>query len=233
MKNKTIGVLGGMGPATSANFYCAMIKYAQQKYGAVNDTDFPQIIINSLPLQGFDETGVLDKKLVLNQLKKGIRTLENAGSDFIAIPCNTVHCFIDELRNDSNIPILSIIEETIKVIQEKKIEPIGILGSETTLKLKLYENGLKENNISFCTLREEHYPIITALILGIMGGSSVDNKDVLNIIAEMSKSTKGIILGCTELHSAIKQSDTTVTVFDSLNILAEAAVNEALRKTCQ
>jgi len=231
MKNKTIGVLGGMGPVTSANFYCTMIRYAQRKHKAVKDTDFPQIIINSLPLYGFAETGVLDKELVLNQLKEGILTLENAGCDFIAIPCNTVHCFIDELRDNSKIPILSIIEETTKVIQERKIEPIGILASETSLKLKLYENALEAKQISFRTPAKEHYPTITALILNVMGGNTEDNTKILNIIAEMSKSIKGIILGCTELHSAVKQSDTTVAVFDSLTILAEASVDKALKKS--
>jgi len=234
MKYKTIGVLGGMGPVTSANFYSEMIGYAQRKYKAENDNDFPQIIINSLPLQGFDETGVLDRQLVLNQLKKGNRMLENSGSDFIVMPCNTVHCFIDELREDANIPILSIIEETIKTVQEKEIEPVGILGSETTFQLKLYEKELKKKSISYITPGEEHFPAITGLILDVMGGSRSGNRDkVLDIIRGMSQSSEGLILGCTELHSAIKQSDTTMTVFDSLLILAEVAVDKSMSRGIQ
>jgi len=55
-------------PGASSNFYAKLIKYAQKEYNAVQDTDYPPILIYSLPLLGFDETGIVDGGLVKNQL---------------------------------------------------------------------------------------------------------------------------------------------------------------------
>src|SRR3989338_4022705 len=75
MAFKKIGILGGMGPEASADFYCKIIQYCQEKYDAVQDTDYPSIVIYSLPLYGFNESGITDKNLVLKQLIHGIEIL--------------------------------------------------------------------------------------------------------------------------------------------------------------
>jgi len=82
-KNKVIGVLGGMGPVASSNLYAKIIKYTQQEYGAVQDFDYPPIIIYSLPLVGFDETGIVNEELVKEQLIAGVKKLESAGCELI------------------------------------------------------------------------------------------------------------------------------------------------------
>ena len=46
--------------------------------------------------------------------------MANAKCDFIVMPCNTIHFFIDELSSKSPIPIISIVEETIKKIKEER-----------------------------------------------------------------------------------------------------------------
>ncbi|MEI6597728.1 MAG: hypothetical protein WCL22_01665 [bacterium] len=87
---KTIGILGGMGPAASANFYQRIVEIAQHDFGAVQDTDFPPMFLYNLPLSGFDETGFVDAEEVKKQLISGVKKLEAIGSDFIvihAIPC--------------------------------------------------------------------------------------------------------------------------------------------------
>ena len=144
---KTIGVLGGMGPEASATFYNMIINICHKKYNAQQDTDYPPMIIYSLPLEGFDETGIVDQEKVLRQLIKGIKVLESSGSDFIVIACNTVHCFIDELRKNVKIPILSIIEETSNKLKLDKINSVGLLASETTFQLDIYGENLNKNHI--------------------------------------------------------------------------------------
>ncbi len=228
---KKIGILGGMGPEASANFYYKIIHYCQEKYQAVQDTDFPPLIIYSLPLLGFDESGIINKNLVLQQLLDGIDTLRNAECDFIVIPCNTVHLFINELRLKCQIPIMSIIEETIKRIKKDTLDVVGLVGSDTTLKLQLYQDLLNKNNMSCITPTDDEIPKITKLILEIMGGN-VKNKTknkVLSIIQKMEQqSSNAIILGCTEIPLIISQKDVNVKVYDTLQILAESAVDFAI-----
>jgi aspartate/glutamate racemase len=59
MKTKTIGLLGGMGPEATLQTFHSILKFCQSKYLAVQDEEYPQIIINSLPVTGFDETGIV------------------------------------------------------------------------------------------------------------------------------------------------------------------------------
>ena len=72
---KTIGVLGGMGPEASADLFQRMLSICQQEFGAVQDTDYPSMLIASFPLTGFDETGIRDAGAVLGQLTANIQLL--------------------------------------------------------------------------------------------------------------------------------------------------------------
>ena len=231
-KFKRIGILGGMGPETSANFFSKILKYCQEKYKAIQDIDYPPIVLYSLPLYGFDESGIVDEELVLNQLISGIKILEMSNCDFVVIPCNTVHCFIDKLREVSSINIISIIEETVKLVKKDNKNIVGLLASETTLDLKLYQTILSRNNVLCLLPNKKEREIITNLILQIMSGK-VD-KDTklknLSIIEKMKKqSAESIILGCTELPLAIAQEDSDLKIYDTLQILVESAVEYSIK----
>lgn len=218
-----IGVLGGMGPAATARFYQHLIEIAQQKYNAVQDNEFPEIIISSCGLDGFDETGITHPERVLQQLLAGIDFLTKAGASFIVIPCNTVHCFIEQIRAHSNAPVLSIVEETVAKVKNDGFTHVGLLCSETTYNTQLYDQALTQHFIE--VILPSNKNTVTQLIVEIMGGtvSEKTKEKVLQLIEAMP--VEGIILGCTELPLAITQSDSKVKVYDSLSILAEAAVD--------
>lgn len=226
-KFKTIGVLGGMGPAASAHFYQLLLKQAQIKYHAVQDDEYPQIIINSLALSGSTEQGMEEDDLILNQLIDGTGVLENAGADFVVIPCNSVHNQIQKLRSKINIPIISIIEKVSEEVIKNKSKKILVLSSETTNKYGLYDH-LSKNGIRILKPEKSLSKKVTKLILSVMGNKDVDQnkKSIVEAINKMQKfnNIDSVILGCTELPLAITQNDSKIKVYDSLEILAYAAV---------
>lgn len=140
---KIIGILGGAGPLATAKFFSDVIYICQTKYKAEQDTDFPKIYLYNMPMDGFDETGFSDPLLVKKQLIEGVKTLEKWGANFIVLPCNTIHYFIEEMRNSIEIPIISIIESTIKTVEASGFNKIGILSSSSTRILKLYSDPFK------------------------------------------------------------------------------------------
>jgi len=224
---KTMGVLGGMGPEASAEFYNLIIRLSQKKYKAIQDTDYPPTYISSLPLKDFDESGIVNKDSVLEQLITRIMTLNKIGSDFIVIPCNTVHCFIEELRSHSKVPVLSIIEETAKRILSDNLRTVGLLASETTYTMRIYDNLLQQKGIKVILPEDTDKRYITQLILEVMSGkvTTETKRNILSIINVMQdKSAMGIILGCTEIPIAITSQDTKVPLYDTLEILAESAL---------
>lgn len=231
-KHKTIGILGGMGPEASANLYSKMIKYSQNKYGAVQDFDYPPIIIYSLPLIGFDETGIVDKEGVKKQLIEGVKRLESAGCELIIIGCNTVHIFYKEMQSSVKIPILNIIEETKKEVLKFGYKKVGLFASETTTNTNLYQSKFKEEGIEVIQPNKVQQKTLNKVIEHVMGGNQkVDDIIVLKDIARdyLKQGAEAVVMGCTEIPLAINQSHTDIKLFDTIEIIVKSAVDFSLR----
>src|SRR3989338_2596440 len=126
---KIIGILGGTGPVATENLYRRIIEICQKKYNAVQDSDYPPILLVSFPLSGTNETGISDESLAFLDFKYSIDKLIKGGSEFIIIPCNTVHHLLERLRKDINVPILSMTEAITKEVLKAKAKNVGILSS--------------------------------------------------------------------------------------------------------
>lgn len=232
-QNKTIGVLGGMGPEASANLYTKIIKYAQQQYGAVQDFDYPPIIVYSLPLFGFDETGIVDAKLVKKQLIDGVKKLEVAGCDLIIIACNTVHAYYEEMQSAVRVPIFNIIEETKKMVAKFGYKKVGLFASESTNKLKLYQNRFADARIEVISPNSEQQKILNRVIEHVMGGNQ-KTEDIIFLkdIGRdyLKQGAEAIVIGCTEIPLAINQTHTDIKLFDTIEIIVQCAVDYSLGK---
>ena len=232
-KNKTIGVLGGMGPSASSNLYSKIIKYTQHEYGAVQDFDYPPIIIYSLPLFGFDETGIVDEKLVKKQLIEGVKKLESAGCDLIIIACNTVHSYFEEMQSAVKVPIFNIIEETEKRVVKFGYKKVGLFASESTNKLKLYQKRFANSNIEVISPDNEQQKILNRVIEHVMGGNQ-KSEDIIFLkdIARdyVRQGAEAIVMGCTEIPLAINQTHTDIKLFDTIEIIVQCAVDYSLKK---
>lgn len=227
---KTIGILGGMGPVATAEFYKRIILYCQKKYKAVQDKDYPPIVMYSLPLQESNETGFANEELIFKEFIQETIKLETHGADFIVIPCNTLHQFTKELRKNTGIPVISIIEETTKEVSSEKMKKVGLLASESTHEHKIFEAALNPFKINVISPKKSEQKLVTKVILNVMGGnhSQQDKKVLLKLIENMKvKGAEAIILGCTELPVCINQNDTKIKIFDTLEILAERAVEKS------
>ena len=226
-KKKTIGILGGMGPEASAEVYMKIINFCQKKYGAREDKDYPRIVINSIPAPPMIDNLEVEKDL-LKALIDGVKNLEISGADFIIISCNTAHYFLDKLKKQISIPILSIIEETVKRVRKKKLKQIGLLA--TTTAVKLYEKELNRFGINIVTPDEKYQNDIVEIIKRIVAGEKLrkDKIKLKKIIYCLKRNgAKGIILGCTDLPIIVKKNNFDIEIFDTTKILAEAAVDRA------
>ena len=203
---RTVGILGGMGPAASVNFQQLLVTELNNS-GARTDGVFPRIISLSLPLKDWDHLGAQNKTTVATQVRQGVNWLDSHGADIIAIPCNTVHEFVD------NSKVINIIDEVLKA--SSYAQTLGILCSRQTRDSKLYERQDRKyvyskeqsdvDNIISRVLagqRPNIYPFITSLLAS---GADV------------------VVLGCTELSLCAKE-DTFGIVLDSSRVLAEAVV---------
>ena len=219
-----------MGPEASAYFYNLLIKLAHKKYGAVQDTDFPPILIYNLPLFGFDETGITDEALVEKQLVDGVKKLESAGSDFIIIACNTVHLFQDSMQAALRIPILGIIDETAQEASRKGFKKVGLLTSESTNKMGLYEKRLQALGIESLRADDEQQEKLNHIILNVMAGEqNADDAKTIEAVAEdfARRGAEAVILGCTELPLAVGSGGFPIPLLNSNEIITDRALARA------
>ncbi len=222
-----------MGPAASANMYEQILAYAQYQYGATQDEEYPPIILYSLPLTGFDETGIVDDKSVKRQLIKGVQALESANCDCIIIACNTVHAYLDDMQSTINIPIFSIIDEARKDVERHGYKKVGLFASESTVQLKLYEDNFKKSDMTVLSPTKTQQEILNRVIKHVMGGTQ-SNEDVaqLKTIAHdyLQQGAEAIVMGCTEIPLAINQTQIDIKLFDTIGIVAKYATDFSLAK---
>lgn len=212
MKQK-IGILGGIGPESSAKFYELLIKKVQMKKIKSN-LDYPHIILESIPAPE-----LVLKNPDLTMYKEGIKNLEKAGADFIVIICNTAYVFLEKFESLIKIPIIDLNKETEKVLQKNKLKSIIIFGSKRTIDNLFHFKDIKIDKIS-----EEDSKIIDKIILEYNTGS---NKNVLeNRLVEIIKkySNKNILIACTELSTMLKNKN--LKYFDTFDILLDATIKK-------
>ena len=228
---KTVGVIGGLGPETTSEFYLDLIFSCQKK----DRSHRTSIIITSVPLPYEIEDDAIVKNTgfekILPFLVAEAKRLERAGADFIVMPCNSLHVFIKEIRSAVNIPVLSIVEETVKFLKKNNLNKVGIVSTLATIENKLYENTFKENGIAYVTPDGFQQAKLGKFILNLVTGqrNNRNREELIQIINDFEKKDVDCVaLACTDLQLLIPKHP-RLKIFDTMKILADATVEEILK----
>lgn len=216
-----------MGPQASAKLLEVIVDMCTKDFDAKNDSNFPEIILNSVPVPDFI-TNKRSINTVLNILKKRIKNLEAFNPLCFGIACNTAHLILKNLQGNTNVPFVSIIDNVVKKVLDARIAKVGLLGTPVTISSKLYQKPLMKNNIDVILPSKREQLMVEAIIRNILAGknNSIDKQKLIFIAKSLQrKSAQGIILGCTELP-LIFPKDFPLPIFDSINILAEALLQK-------
>ena len=224
---KTIGILGGVGPKTTSHIYHSIINYFRES----GEKKYPPILIYNLPFPFIIENEAIiegkNAQKMLPYLIDGAKILEKGGADFGILPCNTLHKYIQEIRESVKIPFLSIIDETLKYVKSKKIKSIGILATETTVKDKLYDNILNKNGISVLYPNRREQNNINKIIIELLKGekNKLQEKEVKEFFSSLQKrGSEAILLACTDLQIIASNIQAPVLLIDSTEILINASL---------
>lgn len=224
IKEKIVGVIGGMGPEATLDLFYKIIKNTK----AEKDQDHIHLIIDNFP-QIPDRTAYLLGKgdNPLPYILKSAKNLESLGASAICMPCNTAHYFVDEIRKNLSIPFLSIVESVIEEIKEnyKNLKNFGLIATKGTIIGKVYENPLKKEGFNVI-IREDLLDDIMKITYSIKGGIIEKNKDLfLRIVDEYIKSGSEIIIaGCTEIPLLFPYVKIKIPIIDSTLCLAKKVI---------
>lgn len=228
--NKPIGIIGGMGPQASNELYRLLIEGARRRYGARTNDAYPEILIDSVPVPDFlSDTDQMEK--AAQMLEDRVRRLNDYGVSTLTMACNTACILIDRLQKQTNIPIISVIDEVAKCINKNSC--VLLLASPTSLRMELYQRALSRLGISFVVPKEKDYGTLEFIIRGVLDGHNREKliKQLIQIIEDYTQQNKidGIVLGCTELP-LVFPSNYPNPVYNSLSILADSLLKRYYTK---
>lgn len=230
---KNVGVLGGMGPQATLDFLQEMHKYAQEKIPQSFHLGYPPTEVIFFPYSSIllNKNGTLPKKFYPDP--RLISTVYNLSRnvDFIVMPCNMAHIFLNELRKIAKCPIISIIDTTVAEIIRRKLKSVGILGVGVTITKMLYQEPLSKLGIKSTILTNEQTRKLEDSLFGLMEGK---NPELINNPAEIAlrklrqQKVEAIILGCTELPILLKSELNKQDIINPTSLLAQETINYSL-----
>ncbi len=232
MKEKTIGIIGGMGPEATLDCFGKII----QNTPAHKDQDHLRVIIDSNPKVPDRTAAILGEgESPVPVIASGCQALERAGADFIIIPCVSAHFFLEEIQDRSRLPILSIFDAVTETIAGNfpEIKTVGLMGTSGTVRGGLFQKRLTEDGIQTVVPIESVQSKIMDAIYDIKNAQPARSRDAISadLIAAaetlINSSAQAIIAGCTEIPLALKSEHLSVPYFDALTILARAAIRHA------
>ena len=227
MSDKILGILGGLGPLATVYFMDMVVKMTEAQ---VDQDHISMIVLNHAAIPDRTEF-ILDntKPNPLPMMVEDAKKLEAAGADYVVMPCNTAHFFYEQIQRNINIPMLNIIEETVRYAVEKTagIKKLGILATKGTISAGAYQNMCEKYGIS-CVIPSlnDEQSLMNIIYNQVKAGKKVNIDEFLRIIENMkADGCDAVVLGCTELSVINKDFDLCrKDIIDSLEVLAGRSI---------
>lgn len=224
-----IGILAGMGPQSTAPFINLVYDECQRQYGAKDDFDFPKIVIYSLPTP-FYTNRPIDHAAMESALRTGIRDLEKIEVNFIAIACNTAHIYYPQLAKSTKIPLLNIVEITLRERSDSK-QKIAIIASRPTFESEIYQKEIERSGNEFLHINWQSQ--INGLI-----ESTKTSKDAAffkrqwrELLAQAEAAgAETVIIACLDLSAISVHIESSLKIVDASRCLAHSIVKKWLKQ---
>ena len=231
---KPIGVVGGIGPESTIDYYRAMIAAYQERQP---DGSYPAIVINSVDARTL--MGLLmahEHEKVTDYLVAEVERLERAGAGCALVAANSPHIVFDEVQRRSRLPLVSIVEATRDEATRLGLERLGLFGTRFTMQGRFYQDVFQAAGLTLVVPDEAeqayiHDTYMSELLKGTLLPETRER--LLAIVAQM-KGRDGIdavILGGTELPLILRDTTASgIPLLDTTQIHARAVVALAMAR---
>lgn len=229
MKDKIVGILGGMGPEATIDLFARIVKHTHAK----TDEEHLRIIIDNNPKMPSRQDAILKGgESPVPAMRETARNLERAGADFIIIGANTAHYFYDDIKDAVRIPFLHIIEEaakeTIKTVPG--VRKVGVLATTAAMQTGLYQKSFEKYGIEVLDVPESVQDQVQKSIFSFKyDGKTPEILDLISgaIRHMISHGAETLIMGCTEIPIILDNMEFSAPLIDPNEVIAAAAVEYA------
>ena len=227
----TIGLLGGMSWESTAEYYRLINQRMRARLGGTHSARMVLLSVDFAEIEALQHAG--DDAGQRAIMVAEARRIKAGGADFLVIATNTMHRFADAVEAEAAIPVLHIADALGAAIAARGFKRIGLLGTRFTmeqpfLKARLAERfGVTSLVPDAADRATVHRVIYEELVRGVVRPESCDSyRAVMARLAEAG--AEAIVLACTEIMLLVRPEDSTLPLFDTTALHAEAAVERAL-----
>ena len=218
---KKFGLVGGMGPESTIPYYHDIVYGVQE---ALGELIFPELSIESVNV--FEVLRLCGEKQydkLTEYLLGAINNLAKSGADFAALSANTPHIVFDKLKEQSPIPLISIVEATCEEAKLRGLKKIGLLGTIFTMTGEFFKAPFVKNGIQIIVPTESEIELIndkisTELELGIVKEETLVSFQKVISRMKDEDGIEAIVLGCTELPLLLNDEISPVPCLDTMQI---------------
>ena len=228
---RVIGLIGGMSWESSAEYYRIINETVRDRLGPLYSAKSLMYTVNFHEVERLQHAGRWDDAAEI--LVDAAGSLERGGANCIVICTNTMHKLADQIEAAVKVPLIHIADATAQRVQAQKLKKVGLLGTAFTMEQDFYKGRLTEKfGLEVFVPKTLDRKLVHGVIYDELCQGKVlpeSKAEFVRIMRELvGRGAEGIILGCTEIMLLVGQEDVPVSVFDTTQIHAEAAVNFSL-----
>ncbi|GAB2555299.1 aspartate/glutamate racemase family protein [Gracilibacillus alcaliphilus] len=219
---KQIGMIGGLGPESTVEYYQSIIKSFQQRKGS--QQVLPEMYMNSINMYHiFQYISEWKIDALIDYVGTAAQKLESIGAEGIFIAANTPHLVFEAVQKQVSVPMLSIVEATLEAAEKQNAANIALLGTKFTMEQDFFKKPFEEKGKHIFVPEEKtqgyiHEKIVSELENGIVNPETRQSfKEIVDNMTEQYQ-LDSLILGCTELPMIFSQQDFQISLLDTMAI---------------
>ena len=229
---KTLGIVGGIAPESTIDYYRRIIALYRER---TCNGSYPPIIITSIDMKRMlDLIGARKLPEVTAYLLNEVLRLAKAGADVGMLASNTPHIVFDDIRRQSPIPLVSIVEVTCDATKALGLGRVGLFGTRFTMQARFYPEVFAKVGIAVVVPNPAEQDYIHDRYMSelVQGTYRTETRErLLDIVKQFREreSIEGLILGGTELPLLFRKEDETgIPLLNTTELHAQRAVNAVL-----
>ena len=224
---RSLGLLGGMSWESTVPYYRMLNEGVRARLGGLHSA--PLLVWSPDFAPVADRQAAGEWEALGRELGAAGERLAEAGAEALLICTNTMHRVFAEVEARSGVPVIHIADATSEALRRAGCRRPALLGTRFTMEGDFYRGRLAARHGIEAVVPDAagrslvHGVIYDELCRGIVRARS--KEAYLDVIERLRRGgVDGVILGCTEITLLLGPSDTTLPVFDTTAIHAEAGV---------
>jgi aspartate racemase len=202
-----LGVLGGMGPLATADFLEKLVAFNPAQ---TDQEHVPVILYGDCTTPDRTANIVGNGSSPLPKLLAGIEFLNRAGVTAICVPCNSAHCWYDDMVAASKVPVLHIVRASAALVHKKNPHAtvVGVLSTYGTHQMGIYKSTLVDQGYTVITPTDEEFKALVSPGIAMIKANKLDAAEVVFRRATQQLLARGariVVLGCTEIPIGMRQ----------------------------